>query len=62
MIALEHDGLAFDTAATPERGFQRLQPFIALGAGEIKMLDHGYLFALSTAAFDPHDGASDRAA
>ena len=61
MIALEHEGIAFDSAATPERGFQPLQPFIALGAGEIKMLDHGDLFPLPAAALDPDDGASDRA-
>jgi hypothetical protein len=55
LVALEHQGLAFERAPAPERLLHRLQPLGALARSEGELVDHGGLLATSTLALVAHD-------
>lgn len=57
MIALQHQVLAFDAAATAERGLQGLEPRFEIGRGEAELFNHRGFFTATTRALHADHGS-----
>src|SRR5260370_15824068 len=60
LISLKHQRAFFDSASAPQGALEILEPSFKLQGFELKLLDHGDLFASAALPLEPDDRARGR--